>query len=460
MKKFGIFLVALMAAASAQQPTAKPASRPVYQDPSLVAVADEPGLPRVLLIGDSISMGYTLPVRTLLKGKANLHRIPDNGGSTKDGLTHLDAWLGDGKWNVIHFNWGLHDLKHMKDGKLDLTGERISTPAEYEANLRVLVKRLQATGARLIWASTTPVPAGADGRVAGDELAYNEAAMRVMKDRGVQVNDLHALCLPHLADWQQAHNVHFQAAGCDGLAAGVASMIESALQPPGASHAIPAELPRPDGRPGDPAKPVKVYVLAGQSNMVGMGDLTGTRPVYPSVFLSADPAVVPGPMPIGRSVLAAHGVYQSAEANAAKGAKASLYQGACDPKTDYSKLTPVKTATVELGTVARNLPALDGPCTVVVNAFIDVPASGSYIVHAGFEVSACSVAVLDGKEVYRKEPGGKAVFTKVALDQGKRYPVAITYFKGGSAAFWLEQVDLEVKGDLETVTKKTASSNI
>jgi hypothetical protein len=43
-------------------------------DPSLDPINDDPALPRVLLIGDSISMGYTLPVRTALKGKANVHR--------------------------------------------------------------------------------------------------------------------------------------------------------------------------------------------------------------------------------------------------------------------------------------------------------------------------------------------------------------------------------------------------
>jgi hypothetical protein len=67
------------------------------------------GLPRVLLIGDSISMGYTLDVRELLKGKANVHRIPTNGGPTTNGLKNIKAWLGDSKWDVIHFNWGLHD---------------------------------------------------------------------------------------------------------------------------------------------------------------------------------------------------------------------------------------------------------------------------------------------------------------------------------------------------------------
>ncbi len=221
-----------------------------------------------------------------------------------------------------------------------------------------------------------------------------------------------------------------------------------------AAAPIPLDLPRPDGKPGNPKKPVKVYLLAGQSNMVGMGDISGARPFYPSVFLSADPRIIPGSMPIGGAGLAMHGVYQSADANAAKGAEVSLYKGAYDPKVDYARLTPAKTATVALGKGSEQLPAIDGPHTQVARAFIDVPANGNYTVHAGFEDSTHAVVVLDGKEVYRKEVGGKPVITKVALETGKRYPVTVTYFKGGSAAFWLEQIEIEGKGDLVTLTKK------
>ena len=46
---------------------------------------------------------------------------------------------------------------------------------------------------------------------------------------------------------------------------------------------IPASLPDPDGNPGDSSKPVKVYILAGQSNMVGMGNLSGAKNVYDGV---------------------------------------------------------------------------------------------------------------------------------------------------------------------------------
>src|SRR5690349_10564102 len=85
-----------VAAALAQAP-AKPTPTPI---------PDKPGLPRVFIIGDSISMGYTAPVRELLMDKANVHRIPANGGPTIRTLENIEKWLGDGKWDVIHFNWG------------------------------------------------------------------------------------------------------------------------------------------------------------------------------------------------------------------------------------------------------------------------------------------------------------------------------------------------------------------
>ena len=231
MKKLLLLLLAIAATADAQQPAATAQPRPARKpDASLAKIADEPGLPRVLLIGDSISMGYTLPTREVLKGKANLHRIPANGGSTKDGIANLDKWLGGEKWDVIHFNWGLHDLKHFKDGKMDPNAPQVSNPEEYEKNLRELVKRMKATGAKLIFATTTPVPDGSSGRVAGDDAKYNAVAARVMKDLGVSIDDLHALCVPKLADWQLPQNVHFKPEGYRALAEKVAAEIEAALK--------------------------------------------------------------------------------------------------------------------------------------------------------------------------------------------------------------------------------------
>ena len=195
------------------------------QDPVFSQIQDDPGLPRVLLIGDSISMGYTLPVRELLKGKANVHRIPENGGPTTRGLEQLKDWLGAGRWDVIHFNWGLHDLKYMDDGK------RQTPIREYKSNLKRLVKELRETGAKLIWASTTPVPEGKVNppRRNVDVIEYNKAAKRIMEANGVMIDDLYALALPKLAQIQHPANVHFTDDGSKVLAGQVAQSILKAL---------------------------------------------------------------------------------------------------------------------------------------------------------------------------------------------------------------------------------------
>jgi len=220
---------------------------------------------------------------------------------------------------------------------------------------------------------------------------------------------------------------------------------------------IPQQLPRPDGKPGDPTKPVQVYILAGQSNMVGMGEITGARCRYNGIFLTADPAAPIGPWAVyrvGLYKILPHGVYVSADADAEKGAVASLYPGAYNPATDYEKAVPVKTQQVPLGVAQGELPALSGPHTVVVRGFIDVPESGNYTIHPGHGTSSYNITLLDGREVYRKQPGAQPTIEKVWLEAGKRYPIKITYLKGGSTALWLSQEDLVGKGDLETVTKR------
>lgn len=202
--------------------------------PVLAAITDTPGLPRVLLIGDSISMGYTLPVRAKLAGQANVHRPPVNCGDTARGVASLDQWLGTGKWDVIHFNFGLHDLKYL-DAKGQLAapdqGKQVHTLAQYEANLRAFVARLKPTGAKLIYATTTPVPAGSQGRVADDAVKYNAVAVRVMREAGVAINDLHAFVVPRLAELQRPANVHFTDAGSARLADEVVAAVVRQLPP-------------------------------------------------------------------------------------------------------------------------------------------------------------------------------------------------------------------------------------
>ena len=202
----------------------------------MTAIKDVPGLPRVLLIGDSISIGYTLPTREALQGVANVHRISTNGGPTSKGLQHLATWLGESKWDVIHFNWGLHDLcyRHPESrtqGRRDkVRGTVTHSVEDYAANLEKLVLRLRQTGARLIFATTTPVPEGEAGRKAGDDVRYNRAALVVMKKHGVAVNDLHAVMAGKMDEFGiRPGNVHFKAEGSALLARHVAQAAREAL---------------------------------------------------------------------------------------------------------------------------------------------------------------------------------------------------------------------------------------
>ena len=180
-------------------------------------VPDDPKLPRVLLIGDSVSRGYTQPTRKALAGKANVHRAPANCGPTASGLKNLDVWLGAGKWDVIHFNFGIHD--------------RATPAADYVKRLEEIVARLEKTGAKLIWASTTPIPDNpAQRQTAASIVEKNALAAEVMKRHGIPTDDLFGAMTPRLKEFQPPLDVHFTAAGYDFLGAKVGESVLACLK--------------------------------------------------------------------------------------------------------------------------------------------------------------------------------------------------------------------------------------
>jgi hypothetical protein len=180
-------------------------------------VQDDPKLPRVLLIGDSVSRGYTLPTRKELSGIANVHRAPENCGPTANGLKKIEIWLGDGKWDLIHFNFGIHD--------------RATKAEDYEQRMEQLIARMKATGAKVIWASTTPVPPDTkDGPSATQAIIdKNAIAAKLAKKHGLLVDDLFAFMTPLQAKLQNPKDVHFTAEGYDALGKQVAGSIKAAL---------------------------------------------------------------------------------------------------------------------------------------------------------------------------------------------------------------------------------------
>ncbi len=160
-------------------------------------------LPRVLIIGDSIYQAPASYITKELKGKVEIVYPTLKTGdvmSTATVLANLDTILGTGKWDLIHFNCGLGDLIYRAPGMKSLRvmpihtgGIRNSDPKVYERNLRELVKRLKATNAKLVWASTTPIRASLNNVFElGSEIEYNAIAAKVMNENRIPVNDMYS----------------------------------------------------------------------------------------------------------------------------------------------------------------------------------------------------------------------------------------------------------------------------
>lgn len=184
-------------------------------------VVDDPKLPRILVVGDSISMNYHDAVKAALKGKANYYRNDGNGGPSDRGVVCMELWLGDYtqpglQWDVIQFNHGLHDLKQGYDKETkQFTTYQVPVEA-YKVNLEKEIQILKKTGAVLVWCTTTPVPNNAfnpwANRRKDADLLYNAAAREVMaRHPEIVVNDLNRFVRenPALDAWRKQADVHF-----------------------------------------------------------------------------------------------------------------------------------------------------------------------------------------------------------------------------------------------------------
>jgi len=208
-----------------------------------LAAEEDSSKPRVLILGDSISIGYTPYVQKTLKKEAFVTRPLGptgkfiNCAGTNNGIKHINRWLNSqgGNWDVIHFNFGLHDLKrvHPKTGKNSNNPDdpHQASPEKYEKQLREIVGKLKQTGAKLIFATTTPVPPGGvkPHRDVNAPEQYNEIAKRIMQDNGVEINDLFTLANSKLKEIQRPVNVHFTPEGSEILAGQVVKEIQAAI---------------------------------------------------------------------------------------------------------------------------------------------------------------------------------------------------------------------------------------
>jgi len=167
---------------------------------------------------------------------------------------------------------------------------------------------------------------------------------------------------------------------------------------------------------GAKENPVKVFILSGQSNMVGIGQVDGGSSRWGKEFI--DPVL-------------------------------SVYPGRPDTTADYDKMEASHTLPLESfgGTQPTPYPAGG---VHVVRGHIEMPVTGVYEFRPGHGGSTENIMVVDGKEAYRKEPGGQAVHTPIMLEAGKKVPFRITYLnKHGNGLGWTARVD--IPGTLKTV---------
>ncbi len=194
-------------------------------------------LPNVLILGDSISIGYYPFVKEALKGRVNLSRPMlakggfQNCAGTTNGVEKISEWIGEKQWDLIHFNFGLHDIKHVNplNGKNSKSFDdpHQAAPEQYEKNLHFIIKKLKKTKAVLIFATTTPYPNTTlrPARKPGMPKIYNSLAQRLMKKKKIFINDLHAFVKPSIKELQRPNNVHFTEFGSRELAKEVVKSI-------------------------------------------------------------------------------------------------------------------------------------------------------------------------------------------------------------------------------------------
>ena len=190
---------------------------------------------KLILIGDSIRMGYQADVIRELSNLADVWAPTQNGGNSANILQHLNEWIISRLPDVLHINCGLHDLKKDFD-----TGEPAIPLNQYESNLRTLLERiLTETDCTVIWAMTTPVNEswhherkGFD-RLEDDVAAYNGVALKVADDLNIPINDLFRVITDAGRDSHlTSDGVHFIPEGCALLGKAVAKFVEPYLTTP------------------------------------------------------------------------------------------------------------------------------------------------------------------------------------------------------------------------------------
>ena len=186
----------------------------------------------VLLVGDSIRIGYDKSVHKSLAGSANVIFPSENCRFAAYTLRYFQDYckpLAGEEIDVIHWNAGLWDC-------LRLFGEEPQTPVDiYAYYIDRICKRIQTIfpNAKVIFATSTSVLSESmkpDFKRYNEEIeAYNAAAVEVVQKYGFAVNDLYALSrtLPVEAHSDAVH--YYTSVGTEAFTKQVLSYVVPAL---------------------------------------------------------------------------------------------------------------------------------------------------------------------------------------------------------------------------------------
>lgn len=184
-----------------------------------------------------------------------------------------------------------------------------------------------------------------------------------------------------------------------------------------AAAEMPGQLSAPDSKPPATDKPVKVYILSGQSNMVGIGQVSG----------------------------------RGARWSGITEATVSVYPGRYSPDADYDTITAIKTQKLPVYGGARPTP-FPGGGVQVARGFLEIKTSGAYRFSPGYADSTFNIMELDGVEVYRREVGKDPQHTSFNISAGKKYAFKITFLTDAANGLgWWHRT--EIPGTLETVVR-------
>ena len=193
--------------------------------------------PKILIVGDSISLGYTPYVREDLQGIAEVYHNRGNAQHTGTGLDSIETWIGTKDWDIIQFNWGLWDLCYRHpdsktQGNRDKVHGTITYMLEdYGKNLDSIVQWMKAkSDAKLIFVTTTYVPEDEAGRYQEDAIRYNQLAKRIMEENGVAINDIYeASRRIHRHYGKDSGDVHYLPEGYRALAKEIADFLKGEM---------------------------------------------------------------------------------------------------------------------------------------------------------------------------------------------------------------------------------------